>query len=216
MHENVTKAQREAILTLLQEAMEVLRDNKSLDLNSGMFGIVRDTRRSPANPGASWSLEVEALPPAMVRFTTSADPLDYSKDRMKVPVVPTAFEILFTGSLVDVSRSLLEKRLDLADYWVDRETGERKDNDIGPLPVPQQRIHGYRYRAKEHLNTRVPVNVNLDYADPDASDPAGSPKLLHVTIKRAYEILTPEERKQKREEKEQRTRDLYRNPGVAQ
>lgn len=201
MHDNLAKIQQQAILTLLDEVMSVLRDNKPFNPNSPVLGKIESIANDPGYPGGVYIFDNDALPPARMTFSTGADPLDYTEDRMKVPVVPAAFEILFTGSLVEVDRLLLEKRLDLADYWIDSETGERKENDMGPGFLPQERIHRYRYRAKGHLNTRISVNVNLDYSDPDASDPTSIPKLLHASIKRAYQILTPEQRKQKREEK---------------
>ncbi|MDR3097596.1 MAG: hypothetical protein LBV73_11035, partial [Paraburkholderia sp.] len=153
------------------------------------------------------------------RYLKSAKPddeertFDYrSNVEYPVPVVPAAFTILFTDSLIEVNRHMLEERLDLADYWIDSETGERGGNDMGAGYPPHVRIHGYRYRAKDHANTRVPVDVNLDYSDPDSNHPGEPPQLLYVSIRRTYEILTPEQRKQKREEKEQRARDPYSNP----
>ena len=72
----------------------------------------------------------------------------------------------------------------------------------------------YRYRAKEHLTTRVPVDVELDYIDPERNDPSGVQELSRIVISRAYKNMMPEERMQKREEKEQRGRDLYGNSGT--
>lgn len=218
MHDEVDKYQREAVLNLFIEVMAILRDNNPFNPNDSVFGKTVSIETDPGYPGGIYTFKNIELPYSSVTFSTAADPRDYTADRMKVPVVPAAFEILFTGSLIEVSRSMLEKRLDLADYWIDRETGERKPNDMGAGYPPNVRIHRYRYRANDHANTRVPVNVQLDYADPDASAPLEAPQLLHVSIRRAYEILTPEQRKQKREEKEQRVRELYNSPskGAAQ
>lgn len=205
--------QREALVNLLDEVMAVLRDNKPFDPGSAVFGKVASMETEPGYPGGVYSFRNEALRPARVVFSTAANPLDYSEDRMKVPVVPAYFEIFFRESLPVIDRSLLENRLDLADYWVDRD-GVKKGNDMGPAYAPQDRIHIYRYRAKGHLNTRVPVDVELDYIDPEHNDPSGKQELSRIVVERAYEILTREERKRKREEKEKRARDLYGNPGA--
>jgi hypothetical protein len=210
MLENNTSPQQRAVLDLLDEAMMVLRDSKSFDQNSEAFGRIRDSRQSPGNPGISYSFENSSLPPARIVFSTTADPLDYSDDRMKVLVVPRYFEIFFTDSLPVVDRSLLEKRLDLSDYWIYH--GVKRGNDMGPGFAPQNRIHAYRYRANNHANTSVPVDVELDYIDPERNDPDGAQELSRVVIERAYPTLTQEQRKQKREEKEQRAREFYSTP----
>ena len=216
MSDNVESAQKEAVLNLLIEVIAIFRDNKSFDPNNSVFGKIHNTRQSPGNPGMSYLFKNSALPPAEIVFSTTADPLDYSDERMTIPVVPRYFEILFADPILAINRSLIEKQLDLSGYWIDRDGVTQKSNDLGPGYAPQDRIHIYRYRANEHLNTRVPVDVELDYIDPERSDPSGVQELSRIVISHAYKNMTPEERKQKREEKEQRTRDLYRNPGVAQ
>jgi hypothetical protein len=203
-------ARKEALLKLLDEVMAVLRDDKPFNPNGAVFGKTMSIETDPGYPGGVYNLRIEALRPANIRFSTGADPLDYSEERMMVLVVPRYFEIFFTDSLPVVDRSLLEKRLDLSDYWIYH--GVKRGNDMGPGFAPQDRIHAYRYRANNHASTRVPVDVELDYIDPERNDPDGAQELSRVVIERAYPTLTQEQRKQKREEKEQRARELYGTP----
>lgn len=202
IHNGISDAtQREAIFKLLDEAMVVLRDNKPFNPDSAVIGKIMLMETEHGYPGGIYYFRNEALHPARIVFSTGADPLDYSEDRMKAPVVPAHFEIFFTASLPIIDRSLLERRLDLSDYWIDHGV-KRQGNDMGRGYAPQNRIHAYRYRANNHANTRVPVDVELDYIDPEHDDPSSVQELSRIVIDRAYPILTPEQRKQKHEEKE--------------
>ncbi|QBR03164.1 hypothetical protein [Paraburkholderia pallida] len=212
MHSKARDPQVEAIANVLTGAMAIIRDDKPFNPDDSVFGQKIRTEKYPGYPGGVYLFTNKSLPQSRIIFSTAADPSDLSEDRMKVPVVPVAFEILFTGPLVEVNRYLLEERLDLANYWVDREGQKQQGNDMGPGFPPQERIHRYRYRANDHIGTRASVNVDLDYVDTDSDNPAEPPKLLHVIIERAYPLVTPEDRKRLHEEKEQRIRELYGKP----
>ncbi|MFX1765567.1 hypothetical protein PWP93_28420 [Paraburkholderia sp. A1RI-2L] len=95
MHEQNMDKQHEAILALLDEAMTILRDGKSFNPESGIFGAIRSTDEGPENTGRVYRYENDTMPPSKLVMTTEADPLNYFEDRSKVAVVPSQLLLRF-------------------------------------------------------------------------------------------------------------------------
>lgn len=216
MADKVVKNQREAILAMMEKAMSILRDHKPFNPVDSEFGVVQPVEKTTDSTDERYMFRNSILKGVDIVFITSADPLDYSDDRGKTPIVPGGFDLQFASSPVriDILPSLIKERLDLADYWIAGDGKKYDGNDLGSGAPPSPLLHRYRYRAKEHLDSRFPVDVELLYGDADPTDSTDTRVILHVTLSRAYPYLTPEMRKQKREEKEQRMHDLHSNPGA--
>ncbi|WP_322048847.1 hypothetical protein [Paraburkholderia sp. J67] len=197
MHDDTLDVQQHAIVNVLVEAMAILREDNPFNSKIQAFGELSSTETDPDYPGSVYLYTNRTFPEARITLSTATDPRDDSKDRMRVQVIPATFEILFTGELLEVSRPLLVKHLDLADYWVDRDGKPRPGNDLGPGFPPLERVHQYRYRANDPKGTGLLVDVDLDYADPDSSDTDGRQKLLHVRIERR--MLSPHARNTRRQ-----------------
>ncbi|MFD1560800.1 hypothetical protein ACFSHT_35015 [Paraburkholderia silviterrae] len=209
MNRTVTDVQRHTIFRMLDEVMVIMRDDKPFNPDSGVFGRVDSTHTLPGYPGARYSFDHADLPTATIELVTASNPLDYSEDRMTVPVVPTYFKLDFSPSIYGITEDMLKKRLDLADYWIDRD-GVRQEGNETPPPGPGLLLKPYRYRAKAHADSRFPVDVEIVYGLPTGDEPKS--QLFFLTIERAYALVTPEDRKRMREEKEQRVRELYGKP----
>ncbi|MDR3097006.1 MAG: hypothetical protein LBV73_08020 [Paraburkholderia sp.] len=214
MDRTVTDVQRNAIFRMLDEVMAILRDDKPFNPNSEIFGRIRLTETEPGYPGVDYSFKNISIPPATIEFQTASNPLDYSEDRMKVPVVPKHFQLDFDPSIYGITQDMLKQRLDLADCWVDRD-GTKHDGNRRPPPGPGLLLQPYRYRANAHANSRFPVDVEIVYGIPTGDEPKDKLVLMFINIERVYPLALPEDREKMREEKEQRTRNLYGNSGVA-
>ncbi|WP_434664681.1 hypothetical protein P5W99_29470 [Paraburkholderia sp. A3BS-1L] len=195
--------QHEAILAMLDEAMTILRDGKSFNPESGIFGVIKSTDEGPENTGRVYRYENDTMPPSKLVMTTEADPLNYFEDRSKVAVVPSQLLLRFYKPVRGFTWTEIQRRLDLADYWVDT-GGNRQEGNCFPASPPNDWITICRYRANEHIDSRFPVNVELGFFGPTKE---GMYDLDRVKIRRAYPYLTPEMRKQKREEKALRIRE---------
>lgn len=213
MDKTLTAAQQEDFLGLLDTVMGVLRDDAPLPPLDSMFRLGTIDIRDPQTGYVRYSFLSSGFPGGQIFFTTVADPLNYSEDRTKVPVVPESFDLMFSNSVIGIDRKTLEQRLKLADYWVDDDGNRHEGNSQMPIP-PAIRLHNYRYRAIEQSQSRFAVDVELFYIDPPKDDPSQPQILDGVKISRSYPYLTPDMRKQRREEKEQRVRDMYGNSGA--
>ncbi|KVO45781.1 hypothetical protein WJ85_22620 [Burkholderia ubonensis] len=97
--------------------------------------------------------------------------------------------------------------LQLEDYWVDSDGNREYGNEMMVRAPDMPNLQSFRYRSKDIPGSKLPVDVELFYANPlDGSFPQ---KLSEITIMRAYKILTPEERKQRRLEQQQANRQKY-------
>ncbi|WP_155774619.1 hypothetical protein [Burkholderia stagnalis] len=97
--------------------------------------------------------------------------------------------------------------LQLEDFWVDPDGNREYGNEIMTRTPYAPNEQSFRYRSKNVPGSKFPVNVDLAYANPlDGSFPQ---MLAEVMIKRAFTILTPEERKQRRLEERQAKRQKY-------
>jgi hypothetical protein len=202
MIETPLERQREVILDLLDKGMAILREDKTVDFSSTDFGKLHKTIDDSDDPGKVYKYRSAELPDVDVVLATISDPLDYSEDRMRVAPVPTIFELNFMSSRVriDIEPSLIKRRLDLADYRINFDGTRIAGNDLGAGVPPAPLLHTYRYRANERPDSRFPVNVELGYGDADPADPTDTRILNRITIRRDYPYLTPEMRKQRREE----------------
>ncbi len=105
-----------------------------------------------------------------------------------------------------IDRHELENLLSLENYWIDGEGGRHEGNSLPSFP-PLLRQHVYRYRAKEQVTSRFPVDVEFFYFEPKDGDVNREPRLDAIRITRSYPYLTPEMRKKKREEQQQKEHD---------
>ncbi|MEI7296108.1 hypothetical protein WCQ02_28505 [Paraburkholderia tropica] len=211
MIETPLERQRGVILDLLDKGMAILREDKAVDFSDPIWGKLHSTNSDTRDPGKVYEYRPTELPGVDVVLATISDPLDYSEDRMGVATVPTIFELNFMSSRlrIDIEPSVIKKRLDLADYWVDSDGIRVPGNDLGAGPPPTPLLHRYRYRANEKPDSQFPVSVELGYSDADPTDPTGTRILDLITIRRAYPLLTPEMRKQRREEERFKKREKY-------
>lgn len=211
MAEHNTEKRHEAILLLLGEVMGILRDGKTFNPENPIFGAIDSTDEGPENTGRVYRYRNAVIPQSKMGMTTEADPGNYSEDRSGVPVVPSHFSLRFYEPVQGFTWTEIQGRLDLANYWVDI-TGGRQERNCFPATLPNAWVTICRYRANAQADSRFPANVELGFFGPRKDGPPGEYDLDEVTIFRAYLYLTPETRKQKREEKERRVRDLYGNP----
>lgn len=210
MPEQNSDKQHEAILTLLDEAMAILREGKTFNPEDPIFGKVSSIEAVADNVKRAYDYDNNTIPPSDLGMTTEADPLNYSDNRSAVPVVPSHFFLRFYEPVQGFTWTEIQKRLDLADYWV-YTNGGKQEGKCFPASPPNEWITICRYRANERIGSRFPVDVELSFLGPRKN---GNYDFDSITIDRAYPYLTPEMRKQKREEREQRARDLYGNPGT--
>ncbi|MFD1560823.1 hypothetical protein ACFSHT_35145 [Paraburkholderia silviterrae] len=213
MPKQITKEQSTALSSLLNEVMGVLRDDKPFNPKQFAFGELKSTENSPDDPGISYEYRNSKLPDSQTTITTYSDPLNDVEDRTLVPVVPVKFEIDFYDLTGELSKGSLERELDLANYWVGIDGKENKRNCY-PSPAPARGILICRYRANPHESGRVPVDVDMFFSYRDNMN-ADMLRLSSIYIRRDYPYVTPAMRKQKREEKEQRIRELYGKPEAA-
>ncbi|MEI7297845.1 hypothetical protein WCQ02_37525 [Paraburkholderia tropica] len=203
--------QIELLLDILGKSMEILRDDRRFDASEPEFGKLYSTDKESRETGGVYIYRNSDFEDATMKFYTTADPLNYSDDRQGVAVVPERFEFIFTSArrMLDIEPSLIKQRLDLSDYRIDFDGSLTYGNDLGAGLPQYPLLHTYRYRANERADSRFPVDVDLDYGDADPADPTDTRILMRITISRYYPYLTPEMRKQKREEERLKKREQY-------
>ncbi|MCA8277946.1 hypothetical protein LGN17_36345 [Burkholderia sp. AU30280] len=199
--------QRAFVLRRLTTAMMILRDDKPFYRSDVVFGRNYDTEPHPTAEGARYRYATgSTLPTTRIDVDTVDDPEDYSANRKKVKIVPIGVSVDIGPMLPGISHTEIENLLQLDNYWIgagdERITGNElirfRDN-------PNLQV--FRYRTKSVPGSRFPVDVEVFYANPvDGSSP---PKLAEVRMMRAYKVLTPEERAQRRREQQQAKRQKY-------
>lgn len=210
MSDTITPSQEKALLSLLSKIMEVLRDDRPLELQDPALGTLKSSwHTAPGEAAMHYSFRNMAFPDAKVVLSTWTDPLDYSDDRTRVPAVPVYFELWFHDALAGVNRRLLEQHLDLANHWIGADGLRNEGNDLGPGLPPAEAVHAYRYRANAGEHGRYPVDVDFFFLDPAPNDRSGKVRLDRITIVRNYPYVTPATRKKKREEQNQKKRQTY-------
>jgi hypothetical protein len=201
MDDLIPTEQRSAIMNVLQEAMLILRDKKPFNTENSAFGKLSLTEAQYKQPGHIYHYTNTQIPEGTVTLSTFDDPLDYSDDRSKVAIVPSNFELNFYVTVHGITPLMLKEQLDLADYWIDGDGEKHQYNDMGPGTLPMPGLHRYRYRANARSDSQFPVDVELSYGEGSPNAPSGTlPSLGIVDIRRAYPYVTPQMRRQKREE----------------
>ncbi|WP_175854120.1 hypothetical protein [Burkholderia anthina] len=198
---------RVMVRSILKEAMAILRDDKPFDPLRIIFGRIIDTEPHYRLEGRRYLYASQVSPSSTVIFTTFDDPDDYSADRSKVKIVPGSVTIRLDPMIPGLPDAEIKTLLQLEDFWVDPDGNHEYGNEIMTRTPYAPNEQSFRYRSKNIPGSKFPVNVNIAYANPlDESFPQ---MLSEVSIKRAYAILTPEEREQRRLEEQQAKRRKY-------
>jgi hypothetical protein len=203
---SLTGAQRQIMLQMLDKVMGVLRDDQPFIFDKIGLGTVRRIDSWTEDSGKTYSYNADSLPDANILFSTKSDPENDDDDRRTVTAVPESFYFEFFSSHRGLDRQTLEQHLALESYWIDAVGEKHIGNSLMPLP-PALRQRVYRYRAKEQATSRFPVDVELFYFEPKDGDENREPRLDAIRITRSYPYLTPEMRKKKREDEQQKKRD---------
>lgn len=199
--------QRTIVRSLLKEAMAILRDDKSFDPMHIIFGRNLDSANHDRLEGRRYLYASPVSPSSTVVFTTLDDPEDYSVDRPNVKIVPGTVTIRLSPMITGLPDTEIKSLLQLEDYWVDSNGNREYGNEITIRAPDMPNLQSFRYRSKDVPGSKFQVNVELFYANP--SDGSFPQMLSKVAIKRAYTILTPEEREQRRLEEQQAKRHKY-------
>ncbi|CAM3717653.1 hypothetical protein [Burkholderia ambifaria] len=199
--------QRVMLRTILKTAMAILRDDAPYDPEHIVFGTNYTTWTHPPAKGFLYKYKNRALRGTKIEFSTGDDPEDYSDDRDKVKIVPAGVRIVVEARVANLPDTEIKSLLHLEDYWVDGEGNREYGNEMMVRDPKMPNLQSFRYRSKDISGSKFPVNVDLFYVNPpDGSTP---PFLDEVRISRAYKILTPEEREQRRLEEQQAKRHKY-------
>ncbi|RQP27240.1 hypothetical protein DF156_33670 [Burkholderia ubonensis] len=199
--------QRAMVRSILREAMAILRDDKPFDPSSTIFGRIIDKSPHARSEGQRYLYATRVSPSTTVIFSTFDDPDDYSDDRSKVKVVPTGLILRLSPMLTDMPHKEIESLLQLDNYWVDSDGRRHYENEIPGRHPQTPNLQSFRYRNKDTPGSKFPINVTLFYAN--SLDGSFPPMLAEIAIRRAYKILTPAERKQRRLEERQAKRQKY-------
>ncbi|KVO19945.1 hypothetical protein WK62_33210 [Burkholderia ubonensis] len=204
---NQANEQREMVRNILKTAMAILRDDKPFDPSNTVFGRIIDTEPHYRSKGLRYLYATRVSPSTTVAISTFDDPENYSADRSKVKIVPTGVIMRLSPMLAGLPDMEIKALLQLEDYWVDSDGNREYGNEMMVRAPDMPNLQSFRYRSKDIPGSKLPVDVELFYANPlDGSFPQ---KLSEITIMRAYKILTPEERKQRRLEQQQANRQKY-------
>ncbi|MEZ2351663.1 hypothetical protein [Caballeronia sp. RCC_10] len=203
---NITQHKQQAIVhRLLLDTMVILRDDATFEPRKSSLGDLLFINDTNYEIGKRYSFDNNAIPKARIELSTIDDPDDYRSDRQRVRVVPFELEFGVSPALADMNASTIKSLLQLEDFWVS--DGEIiHENKLTRSPQTPD-VQVFRYRSKNVEGSKFPVSVELEYYDPiDGTSP---PELVHVSLRRAYSMLTPEEREQKRLEQEHAKRAKY-------
>jgi hypothetical protein len=200
MHKYVTDTQGVAITNVLSHAMSILRGDKQFMVNDESIGNLISARRMGNFAAIEYVYENRNLPESEITLVAYADPANHTKDSAQVAMMPDSFKLYFYGVVSGIAESSLKTELDLADYWINSDGEQRRNDMLGGMP-PAVRLHSYRYRANLSPGSRFPLDVEIFFVDPSDDDPSGTQELNSITIRRVYPTLTPGPCKQKLEEK---------------
>ncbi|KVW37729.1 hypothetical protein [Burkholderia ubonensis] len=204
---NHADEQRAMVRSILKEAMAILRDDKPFDPSHIVFGRIFDKEPHEQAKGARYLYANPVLSSALILFYTGDDPEDYSADRSKVKIVPGGVRIRLDPMIPGMPDTEIKDLLQLADFWIDSNGNRHYGNEIPGRHPQTPNLQSFRYRSKDIYGSKFSVNVNLAYANPlDGSFPQ---MLSEIRIWRAYTILTPEEREQRRLEERRAKRQKY-------
>lgn len=203
----IANEQRAIVRNILSTAMAILRDDQPFDPKHIVFGEIFSTWTHHPAKGFLYKYKNRALHATKIEFSTGDDPKDYSSDRDRVKIVPAGVRIVFNPTIAGLPDTEIKSLLQLEDYWIDGDGNREYRNQVGGHTPDAPNLEDFRYRSKDIPGSKFPVDVQLFYVNPlDGSFP---PMLDEVRISRAYKILTPEERKQRRLEERQAKRQKY-------
>jgi hypothetical protein len=211
MDRQLTKQEKTTLLNMLEVAMLILRDGKSnFEENSRIGRLVRKNHWYGSKTREEWTLKNDNIPRVEILVTTQDDPLDYTDDRRTVPIVPSELDVRFASPVTGVSIDEIKAALDVEDFWMDEGRNKHVYPPGGLQISPFGTVFSYRYSAKRTPEMRFEVTASITYIAPDktkASD--GARWLDNITLTRDYPYITPEMRKQKREEAAARGQAAY-------
>ncbi|RQR21821.1 hypothetical protein DIE23_37790 [Burkholderia sp. Bp9143] len=199
--------QRAAVRSILKTAMAILRDDQPFDPSSTAIGQLFSTWTQKSVYGAIYHYANRSLAETTVELLTRTDPEDYSDDRSTVKIVPAKIRIHFSPMIAGLPDTEIKTLLQLEDYWVDGDGYRECGNEIMGRTPDAPNLQSFRYRSKDIPESKFPVDVDLGYINP--VDGSFSQKLWIIDIRRAYKILTPKEREQRRLEEQQAKRHKY-------
>ncbi|HHY6932342.1 TPA: hypothetical protein ACV4T7_006330, partial [Burkholderia ambifaria] len=199
--------QRVMLRTILKTAMAILRDDAPYDPEHIVFGKNYTTWTHPPAKGFLYKYKNRVLRGTKIEFSTGDDPEDYGDDRDKVKIVPAGVRIVLDAKVANLPDTEIKSLLQLEDYWVDGDGNREYGNEIMGRTPDAPNLQSFRYRSKDIPGSKFPIDVDLGYINPvDGSFPQ---RLWIVEIRRTYEILTPQEREQRRLEEQQAKRHKY-------
>jgi hypothetical protein len=205
MVRNLTDVQKEELLAILSVAMRIFRDDRPLNPDASRFGDLQEVESRPDEYWKLYTYQPISIPIATIQIETIPDPLNFADGRASVPAVPHSLNLYFFSMVNGIDRRELENLLSLENFWIDASGGRHDGNSLPSFP-PLLRQHVYRYRAKEQVTSRFPVDVEFFYFEPKDGDENRKPRLDAIKITRSYSYVTPEMRKKMREEEQQKTR----------
>jgi hypothetical protein len=202
--------QTELMRRLLLDGVALLRDDAPFIPNENRFGNLSHVERSNYEAGATYTYRNRNFSELSIEISTIDDPEDLRPDRSKVNAVPFELEFGVSPALADLNAATVQSMLQLEDYWVS--DGEViHDNKLIRSPQTPD-VQTFRYRSKNTETSKFLVDVELRYYSPHTG--SLPPELVHVYMHRAYSILTPEQREQKRLEQEHAKRAKYGYMGL--
>ncbi|NIE66431.1 hypothetical protein F3J17_21395 [Burkholderia sp. Ax-1719] len=211
MDRQLTRQEKATLFDVLEVAMRVLRDGKSSFEENSRFGKqIRRNNWYGSQTREDLVFKNDNIPRAEILVTTQDDPLDYTDDRNAVPIIPSEFEAHFASPVTGVSIDEIKNALNVEDFWAD-ESGHKYVYPPGGLQIsPRGTVFSYRYSAKQTSEMRFEVTASITYLAPDKTDASDGVRWLNnITLTRDYPYLTPEMRKQKREEATARGQAAY-------
>ncbi|WP_321886934.1 hypothetical protein [Paraburkholderia bannensis] len=196
MTDSISSQQREALFKIFDQTMAVMRDDTRFDPDDGKFGTLRSTRKQQGGQGVEYKFQVIGLSAAHLTVFTASAPRENSCKEMTAVVVPEYFSIRFDPSISGIDRTTIERRLDLAMFWVDSNGEQYEGNELLPRIPPNTRVHAYRYRANAHDASWFAVDVELYLVDPPDNELGRvGQKLDEVIVRRVYPAVSPKIRK---------------------
>jgi hypothetical protein len=206
----IHRKQQAIVRRLLLDTMAILRDDAAFEPQKSSLGPLLFIDETNYEIGKRYSFDSDAMPKARIELSTIDDPDDYRSDREKVSVVPFQLELGVSPALAGMNASTVQSMLQLENYWVS--DGEIiHENKLTRSPQTPD-VQTYRYRSKNVEGSKFPVNVQVEYYDP--INGSSAPELVHVSMRRAYPMLTPEQREQRRLEQEHAKRAKYGYMGL--
>ncbi|WP_322101615.1 hypothetical protein [Paraburkholderia sp. J41] len=210
MDDVTADGQKHALILLVRHAITIMRGEFPFSSNDPELGSLSFVDQRYKQIGNVYHYQNNTIPAANITITTTDDPLDYTEDREKVKIVPLEFSLGFYIPVRNIDQNIIKNQLNLSGYWVGSEGKRFEGNDIGAGLPPNTQEHRYRYRAENISGSEFPVDVELYYFDnPDNEREVRKPGFWRIDIRRAYPYLTPEMRKQKRDEERESKREKY-------